>query len=125
MLVADDLRINRTLIEHILIENDYEVVCVDNGAEAVNAVRTLAFDLVFMDLNMPVMDGGEAVAAIRALPKPLGNVPIIAMSAEYPSSIDEGRKALGMNGVLSKPFKVEELLRIAEEWCGKAFQQPT
>ena len=125
VLVADDLRINRTLIEYILIENGYEVVCVDNGAEAVNAVRTLAFDLVFMDLNMPVMDGGAAAAAIRALPKPLGNVPIIVMSAEYPSSIDEGRRASGMNGVLSKPFKVEELLRIAEEWCGKAFQQPT
>ena len=88
---------------------------VENGAAAVAKVaasRPGCYDLVLMDIQMPVMDGCAATRAIRKLKEPaLANIPILAMTA---NAFDEDRNAAiacGMNGFLSKPIQIEELIQ--------------
>ena len=86
----------------------------ENGQEALNILRTSAqyyYDLVLMDVQMPVMNGYEATAAIRREPYPLCKIPIVAMTA---NAFDEDRRqalAVGMNDHLGKPVKPELLRR--------------
>jgi CheY-like chemotaxis protein len=85
-----------------------DTVC--NGAEAVEAARTGAYDLILMDVHMPVMDGLDATRAIRAISGPVGRTPIIALTANVqPEQVTRCREA-GMDGHVGKPIQVSELL---------------
>ena len=121
ILVADDMRANRTLIRDILVQNGYEVLCVSNGEEAVNAAKTLAFDLIMLDFKMPIMNGAAAAKAIRVLPLPARNTPIVGISADEDTGNDDA--LAGMNALLGKPFKIEALLQTVEHWCGEGFRE--
>ena len=121
ILVADDMRANRTLIRDILVQNGYEVLCVSNGEEAVNAAKTLAFDLIMLDFKMPIMNGAAAAKAIRVLPLPARNTPIVGISADEDTGNDDA--LAGMNALLGKPFKIEALLQTVEHWCGEGFRK--
>lgn len=104
ILIADDNHPNRILVQTYLKNFGFECTTATNGIEAVNAVRSTAFDLVLMDIQMPRMDGLEATRKIREFPPPRGNVPILALTA---SAVDETKKSCfdaGMNGVVSKPI---------------------
>jgi two-component system sensor histidine kinase/response regulator len=93
------------------------VSVVSNGQGAVDRVRACAFDLVLMDCQMPVMDGYEATAAIRALPAGRGrNVPIVAVTAN--ALHGEGQKCLnaGMDAYLAKPFTMSQLHEVLTRW---------
>lgn len=112
-LVVDDHPVNRQVASLMLEAAGFEVATADNGAQAVEAVKAGAFDLVFMDLHMPVMDGLTASRAIRALGSESSAVPIIAMTAAaMPEDIDRCLAA-GMNDHISKPIRREELLQKA------------
>ncbi len=120
VLVVDDVPVNQVLVETILTGAGHHAAVVDNGAEAVEAVRSGAFDVVVMDIEMPEMDGIDATRAIRGLPAPARDVPIIALTAN--AMADEIRRCreAGMNDHLSKPVARDQLLRAIAIWARSA-----
>ena len=115
ILVVEDNELNREIAQEILREYGFRVDTAENGAVAVEKVSTAApgsYDLVLMDVQMPIMDGYTATRQIRALADPaLAKIPIIAMTA---NAFDEDRRnALesGMNGFLSKPIVIGDLVQ--------------
>lgn len=115
VLLAEDHEVNQRLVGKLLQHVGVEVEVVENGQLAVDRVRAQDYDLVLMDMQMPVLDGGGATLAIRALGA-RGQLPIIAISA---SAMPEDRRRcreLGMNGFLAKPLKVEQLYATLCQW---------
>ena len=119
LLLVEDLEQNRDLAKKILTDAGHEVDIATNGAEAVAAVQSKAFDLVLMDVQMPVMDGVTAARKIRGLDHPAATVPILAMSANVLPQQVRLYKEAGMNDHIGKPFKRAELLRILNNWLAK------
>ena len=115
ILLVEDNELNREIAEELLKQYGFLVDIAENGAEAVEKVKNSApgtYDLVLMDIQMPVMNGYEATEQIRALEDPaLAKTRILAMTA---NAFDEDRKQAlkcGMDGFLSKPIVMEELIR--------------
>ena len=115
ILLAEDNELNREIAEEILNAYGFEVDIAENGIIAVEKVSTAApgrYDLVLMDVQMPIMDGYTATRRIRELGNPaLAGIPILAMTA---NAFDEDRRnALesGMNGFLSKPIVIADLVQ--------------
>ena len=122
ILVAEDAPLNQEIISLLLKRFGHQVAIVENGAEAVEAVTSRHYDLVLMDMQMPVMDGIEAVRRIRALAGPAGRVPVVALTANVlPEEIERCRQA-GMQGHLAKPIDpdrlVDEIDRLSTEEVG-------
>jgi signal transduction histidine kinase/ActR/RegA family two-component response regulator len=126
VLVAEDHPTNRTVVSLILEPFDVDLTLVEDGRQAVEAVEREAFDLILMDLQMPVLDGLNATREIRALEAALGlaRTPIVALSANaLPEHIAEARAA-GMDGHLAKPIRPDDLIgllsRALEEKAARA-----
>jgi hypothetical protein len=109
VLVAEDHAVNRKYLAALLDRLEHDATFVDNGQQAVFAASERRFDIVLMDLHMPVMDGAEAAQAIRALAGPEGRVPIVALTADVFPETRARCLAAGMNDFLSKPVGVHEL----------------
>lgn len=115
VLVVEDDEVNLMIAEHVLRREGYEVVKAHNGEEAIICVQDTRFDLIFMDIEMPIMDGLEATPRIRQLENGK-DVPIIALTAHsIPEKITEFAQA-GMNSHLIKPFDAQKLRSIAEKY---------
>ena len=126
ILVAEDIKVNQRLVMNILGKVGYRVDVVGNGAEAVSAVRDLPYDVVLMDVQMPVMDGLEASRRIRQLGGEQAQIPIIAMTANAMQGDRQRCLQAGMNDYVSKPMKREQLLEKIAFWSGSNQQgQPT
>jgi len=104
LLVAEDNETSRMLAEAMLSADGHEVVAVANGAEAVEAVGRSRFDAVLMDIQMPVMDGVAATAAIRALPGTGASTPVIALTADVAQRHCETFRKAGVDNVVPKPI---------------------
>ncbi len=110
ILVVDDLSANRLVAQAMLQGAGHRVSCAADGAEALAMVEAETFDLVLMDLQMPVMDGLEATRRIRALQPGKNAIPVLAVTASaLPEQVSACREA-GMDGHLSKPVDREGLL---------------
>lgn len=110
ILVAEDNRVNQLVAQGLLTRLGHHVRVVANGHEAVEAIRREDFDVVFMDVHMPEMDGFQATGAIRADERETGrHLRIIAMTASAMTGDRERCIASGMDGYLSKPIKSGEL----------------
>jgi CheY-like chemotaxis protein len=110
VLVVDDEALNRNIAREFLSIAGHAVICVDNGAAAVEAAAAEDFDVILMDVRMPGMNGLEATRLIHALPAPRGTVRVIAVTAQaFAQQIEICRQA-GMDGHVSKPFKQAVLL---------------
>jgi PAS domain S-box-containing protein len=116
ILMADDAPANRELVSVLLGGMGLTVDTVENGAEAVEAVRQEAYDLVLMDVHMPVMDGLDAARAIRALGGAAGRIPIIALTANVGREQVQTCLEAGMNGHLAKPIDVSHMARTLSQW---------
>ena len=117
VLIVDDNAVNRQVLEMILDQVGAERVSVENGAEAVDAYQHQAFDVVLMDIQMPVMDGLTATRAIRHEEElhGRGRTPVIIVSANcMPEHLEAGRAA-GADGHLAKPISVAALLGAISE----------
>ena len=119
ILLVEDNELNSEIAAEILNEYGFLVDTAENGAEAVEKVKNSKpgnYDLVLMDVQMPVMDGYEATKQIRALDNPaLAGITILAMTA---NAFDEDKKKAlecGMDGFLSKPIVIEELISILQK----------
>ncbi len=109
ILVAEDHPVNQQLIAALLKREGHRVTVVPNGERAVQAVQEQAFDLVLMDIQMPVLDGIGATQAIRALGKPVADIPIVAITANALRGDMETYLAAGMTGYVSKPLRIDAL----------------
>ncbi|MFW5741386.1 MAG: 7TM diverse intracellular signaling domain-containing protein, partial [Myxococcota bacterium] len=108
VLLAEDSAINQQVAKHLLTKRGHMVHVVGNGLEAVQAFDQRSFDLVLMDIQMPVMDGFEAAESIRRKPG-LDGIPIIAMTASAMKGDRDRARVSGMDGYVLKPF-VEDAL---------------
>ena len=111
VLLAEDNAINRQVAVELLQHMGVDVVTVSDGASAVQAVKRERPDLVFLDIQMPVMDGYEAARRIRALPG-ADDLPIYAMTANALVGDAEKSLAAGMNGHIPKPIDPEKLVEV-------------
>jgi PAS domain S-box-containing protein len=110
ILLAEDGKANQLVAAAILRKAGYTVELARDGAEAAAAAESSDYDLILMDVRMPLMDGYAATRAIRAVPGPRGRVPIIAMTASVMPGDSERCTAAGMDGHLPKPLGKTELL---------------
>jgi CheY-like chemotaxis protein len=116
VLVADDNVVNQLVSAKTLAKLHCHVDTVANGAEALEAVATLPYDLVLMDCQMPVMDGYEAARAIRTLDGRAATIPIIAVTANAMPSERARCLAAGMNDYVTKPVSLSALAEVLSRW---------
>ncbi len=116
ILVVDDSSTNRFVMTNLLRKQGFQVDEACDGTEAVTAVKTQHYDLVFMDIAMPEKDGLQATREIRALDPPLSHIPIIAVTSS--TLAEDQRKAaeVGMNDYLIKPIQKDDLLARLTQW---------
>ena len=119
LLLVEDNPINQEVQREILLMSGMAVDVVQNGKQAVSAVRKSAYDLVLMDIQMPVMDGIEATRAIRTDAK-FRDLPIVAMTAHVFSGERKRCMAAGMNDYLAKPVDPELLLKVIAKWTKRS-----
>jgi signal transduction histidine kinase/CheY-like chemotaxis protein len=120
VLLAEDNAVNQTLAVRLLEKRGYSVIVANNGAEALEAFENNPYDVVLMDIQMPVMNGFEATAAIRAKEKLAGgHVAIIAMTAHALKGDQERCIAAGMDAYVSKPIRTSELFSTIETVLSK------
>ncbi|GEO81250.1 hybrid sensor histidine kinase/response regulator [Pararhodospirillum oryzae] len=125
ILLAEDNITNQQVAAGRLRRMGHRVDIVANGAEAVEAVRSFPYDLVFMDIQMPEMDGYEATARIRDLPSSAATVPIIAMTANAQESDRARCLAAGMNDYVAKPFQQATIQAMIDTWGGAPASSPS
>jgi CheY-like chemotaxis protein len=119
VLVAEDNPINQKIVRIMLQKAGCEVLAVDDGTKAVEAVQTDAFDLVLMDLHMPQLDGLQATRQIRGLESNVKAVPIIALTASAFTDDRDRCLAAGMNDFITKPIKLDYLLEKCSFWANQ------
>jgi two-component system sensor histidine kinase/response regulator len=110
VLVAEDNTINQQIVGRLLAAAGHAVTLVDDGAQAVAAAAGALFDVVLMDVHMPVLDGLEATRRIRALPAPHGRTRIVALTANAGDDAAKECLAAGMNDHVAKPIDPTALL---------------
>ena len=117
-LVVEDNLINQKLIQNILEKFDISVTLADNGAEALDKRQSDKFDIIFMDIQMPIMDGVESTQKIIEFEESMNekHVPIVALTANTVPEDRERYLAVGMDRYLKKPIDVAELTAIIEEF---------
>jgi two-component system, sensor histidine kinase and response regulator len=108
--------VNQRLAMRQLLRLGFNAEAVGNGREAVDAQARENYDLIFMDVQMPVMDGVAATAAIRALPVPIAQAPIIAMTANAMAGDRELALAAGMDDHIAKPIEVRAMFETIARW---------
>ncbi len=108
VLVVEDHPVNSKFVGVLLSRMGCETVFCENGQQALDKVQAEMFDLILMDINMPVMDGLTATRAIRALPDAISRVPIIMLTADVMSEARERTLAAGATDFLTKPVQIEQ-----------------
>ncbi|GAB2590767.1 ATP-binding protein [Nitrincola alkalisediminis] len=116
VLVVEDNKVNQKVAIGLLSKLDQQVLIAENGLEALEVLEKEKIDLVFMDMQMPIMDGLAAARAIRSSNSLYKEVPIVAMTANAMKEDRDNCLAAGMNDYLSKPIKKAELEQMVEKW---------
>ena len=116
ILVADDDPINMLLISEVLRRMGFEVIQVSNGREALERLPHCEPVIIFMDVNMPEMDGYTTTRKIRQMPEPWRSIPIIALTADAMKGDREKCLEAGMNQYISKPFRLEEIDKVLKSY---------
>ncbi len=109
VLLVDDNPVNRQVVKLFLAQLGPTIVEAVNGREALDLLAAQEFDIVLLDVHMPVMDGKETIRNIRASDKPWRNIPVIALTADAMSGDRERYLGMGMSDYLSKPVDAREL----------------
>ena len=116
VLVAEDNVVNQTVAVRLLQKLGVRADVASNGREAIEMMRILPYDLVFMDCQMPAMNGYEAVSEIRRREERGCNIPVIAMTAEATAGSRERCIEAGMSDYIAKPVKLEALIDTLKRW---------
>ncbi len=124
VLLVEDNDINRLYASSILKTWDCNIELAENGYVAVEKIKNNSFDIILMDVQMPVMDGYEATKAIRMGEAPKSQVPIIALTANATRKDIEKCLSAGMNDCVPKPFTPEDLFRVLLKYSGNKSKIP-
>ncbi len=124
VLVAEDNVVNQKVAVRMLEKLGLRVDVAGNGREAVEMVKMLPYDLVFMDCHMPEMDGYEAVIAIRRRESGGRHTPIVAMTADVMEGYREQCLAAGMDDFITKPVKMDALVQTVKKWAPAKVTEP-
>jgi PAS domain S-box-containing protein len=116
ILVAEDNKVNQMVTMRMLQKMGCQAELACDGAAAVRSVETNSYDIVLMDVHMPLVDGLEAARRIRAMPSAQSSVPIVALTASATTEDRARCLAAGMNDYLSKPIQMEALRQALDRW---------
>jgi signal transduction histidine kinase/CheY-like chemotaxis protein len=117
ILVAEDNLVNQRLVRELLTRKGYKVTIVENGLKIFDVLENVRFDIILMDIQMPIMDGLEATSIIREIEKGTGkHIPIIGITAYAVQADREKCISAGMDDYMSKPFVKEEFYRMIEKY---------
>jgi len=116
ILVAEDNIINQKVAKHILRNIGYQSDSVSNGKEVLDVIEKKKYDLIIMDIKMPVMNGMEVTKIIRNSNKSYKNIPIIALTALFSEDDKKNAISKGMNDYLSKPIQPDQLNELIEKY---------
>jgi CheY-like chemotaxis protein len=120
ILLVEDNEINQQVAKEILESAGLIVSLADDGQQAVNMIKEKPYDVILMDIQMPVMDGYAATREIRNLKSEIRNVPIIAMTAHAMAGDEDKSLAAGMNGHVTKPIDPDMLFSTLQKWIQPA-----
>lgn len=123
ILLAEDNPVNQRVVSTILRKAGYEVVITSNGQEVLEALGRQRFDLLLMDVQMPVLDGLEATRRIRSDLR-WKNLPILALTAHAMSSDRDQCLQAGMDGYITKPAAATDLLQTVSAFIGREMEPP-
>lgn len=115
ILLVEDNEINQQVAMEFLEEHGFEITIAENGQEAIGKLEIDEYDLILMDIHMPIMDGVEATAHIRQIPNYM-NIPIIGLTANVVKQDHEDYIRYGMNDVISKPLDIKRLFSVISKW---------
>ncbi|MFA5011482.1 MAG: response regulator [Ignavibacteria bacterium] len=117
ILVAEDNIVNQRLVKELLSRKNYDVTIVENGLKIFDVLEKSRFDLILMDIQMPIMDGLEATSIIREIEKGTGkHIPIIGITAYAVKADKEKCLSAGMDNYMSKPFVKEEFYKMIDSY---------
>ncbi|WP_367914554.1 response regulator [Leadbetterella sp. DM7] len=120
VLIAEDSSVIQNLVKKILEFQNFEITAVKNGEQVLQMLQKEHFDIILLDINMPVMDGMESVKAIRALAdKDKARVPVVAITGNARNYSEEEFKEAGFNEVLMKPLNFDKLVMVVKELTDK------
>ncbi len=122
VLLAEDVVINQMIATEVLSGYGLQVSCANNGQEAVDKYQKHTYDLILMDIHMPVMDGLEATSKIREIEKAQAAhspIPIIAMTADVLAETPARTQRAGLDDYVPKPFEPDELFRVLQKHLNK------
>lgn len=110
ILIVDDIFVNRLLLKEVMKNLDVACIEAQNGKEAIEIIQKEKVDLVFMDIEMPVMNGLETTRHIREkLPSPVKYTPIIALTAHNPANFFDDFRDVGFDFLMTKPYSIEKI----------------
>jgi CheY-like chemotaxis protein len=124
VLLAEDQPVNQKLMKAVMEQMGHDLTIANNGIEAVKAVRNFPFDLILMDIQMPELDGILATKIIRSADEDWRTIPIIAVTAHAMENHKQTYFAAGMNGFVSKPFRMDALVAEIERVLRNAHESP-
>ncbi|WP_116106697.1 ATP-binding protein [Lewinella sp. IMCC34191] len=123
VLIVEDNRTNSFLVARYFRKWEVAFDIAHNGQEALEAVASKPYDLILMDLKMPVMDGYSAARGIREMPAPVGNVPIIAFSASASLAISERMRVAQIDDFILKPFAPRHLYNLVSQYLNPSIMK--
>jgi CheY-like chemotaxis protein len=116
ILIVDDIFTNRLLLTEVIRNIGHEYVQAKNGKEAIEALLRENFDLILMDIEMPVMNGLETTKFIKEnFDPPKNKIPIIALTAHNPQLFFEDFQDVGFDELLTKPYSIEKIAGIIQK----------
>lgn len=116
VLIAEDSSVIQNLTKKILSIQNYQISSVKNGQQVLEALDRESFDIILMDINMPVMDGIECTEKIRDLEDPeKSNIPIVAITGNARNLSLEEYREIGINELLQKPLNFDELVNLVRK----------
>lgn len=117
VLIAEDSSVIQNLTKKILQFQNFDISSVKNGKDVLKALEKDTFDIILLDINMPVMDGMDCAKAVRALPDALkSKVPIIAITGNAKNYTEQDFKSVGINEFLPKPLDFDKLVETVKKW---------
>ncbi len=113
ILIVDDTFTNRLLLRELVKSLGHESILAENGKEAIESIQNDHFDLVLLDIEMPVMNGLETITYIRnKLPQPKNLITVVALTAHNPTLFFEDFNNAGFDDLLTKPYSLNKIIEI-------------